>query len=880
MRQWWSKIRSLFSSRPAISDELGEEMEAHLQFLIEDNLARGMTPAEARAAASRHFGNRARVRERAYTAWQFPSFETTLQDIRYGIRGIFRAPAFALIVILTLAVGVGANTAIFSAVYTVLLKPLPFPSGQRLVWMGESMPKADGGISVTWINFQHWKNENHSFDSMAGFQTADHTLTGRGQAVLTHAGVVTSQFFPLTGSRAMLGRLFTASDEDPHAPATVVVNEAFWARNLGADPQIVGKPLMLDGTAYEIVGVLARDLGYFLRPPDYYLPFRPSPQQLSRRSAHGSMRVLALLKPGVTLAQARSDLDSIMERLAHADPGPEDTHRAYAQFLTEERTGDVRYALALLMGAVALVLLLSCANVGGLLLMRVTTRAREIAIRSALGAARARLARLLVTETLLLASIGGIFGMLLAALGLRAMVALGPRDIPRLSEATLDIPVLLFATALTLAVGLLCALVPVFSSGRINLSVVLRESSTGSGSSRFGHTLRIGLVVAEIAATVVLLFASGLLLRSLYVAETASPGFDPGHVLALELQLPPTHYRSDPSVLDFYSRLESALRAQPGVVSVGAVNCPPAAGDCNDWWYSIQEKPAPSRDNVPLILLNSTDATWFQTMRIPILAGRGPSAEDTANAPPVAIINQVLAQTWFPDPQAAIGSHIKLGGPYTKGPVLEIVGVTGNVSQMGLDSDPLPQITFPAAQHVDSSMVIMIRTSGNPEALIGAVRRAVASIDPGVPIQSLETEDEWLGGTLIQRRFIALLLAVFAAIAVALAAIGVFGVLNSWVAGRRQEIAIRMAMGARTAAILRRTGRQAAVLALIGLVIGLGGSWAAARWMKSLVYGVSAHDPLVLSAAAIAALLIVLLSASVPLARAARVDPIAVLHEP
>ncbi|HWE85454.1 MAG TPA: ABC transporter permease [Terracidiphilus sp.] len=879
MRQWWSKIRSLFSSRPSISDELGEEMEAHLQFLIEDNLARGMTPAQARAAAHRHFGNQALVRERAYTAWQFPSFETILQDIRYGIRGIFRAPAFALIVILTLAVGVGANTAIFSAVYTVLLKPLPFPSGQRLVWLGESAPKAEG-ISVTWINFQHWQNENHSFETMAGFQTADLTLTGRGQAVLTHAGVVTSQFFALTGSRAMLGRLFTASDDDLHSPATVVVNEGFWSKNLGADPRIVGKPLMLDGASYEIIGVLPRDPGFFLRTPDYYLPFRPSPQQLSKRSAHGSMRVLALLKPGVTLAQSRSDLDSIMERLAHADPGPEDTHRAYAQFLTQERTGDVSHALALLMGAVAFVLLLSCANVGGLLLMRVTTRAREMAIRSALGAARARLARQLVTETLLLASIGGAFGMLLAALGLRAMVALGPRDIPRLSEATLDIPVLLFATALTLAVGLLCALVPVFSSGRVNLNVVLRESSAGSGAGRLGHTLRTGLVVAEVAAAVVLLFTSGLLLRSLFVAETASPGFDPSRVLALELQLPPIRYKSDPAILDFYSRLESALRAQPSVLSVGAVNCPPAAGDCEDWWYSIQEKPAPSRDNMPLTLLNTADPGYFQTMRIPILAGRGPSPQDTAGAPPVAIINQVLAQTWFPDPQAAIGRHIKIGGPYTKGPLLEIVGVTANVSQMGLDADPLPEILYPAAQHVDHSMVVMIRTSGNPEALVDPARRVMASIDPNVPIQSLKTADEWLGATLLQRRFIALLLSVFAAIAVVLAAIGVFGVLNSWVGSRRQEIAIRKAMGARTAAILRRTGRQAAVLAFIGLAIGLGGSWAAARWMKSLVYGVSAHDPLVLSGAAIAALLIVLLAAAVPLARAARVDPIAVLHEP
>ncbi|HTX75574.1 MAG TPA: ABC transporter permease, partial [Terracidiphilus sp.] len=765
MREWWSKIRSLFSSRRDISDELGEEMEAHLQFLVEENIDRGMTPAEARAAAHRHFGNSVRVRERAYTAWQFPSFETILQDVRYGIRGIFRAPAFALVVILTLAAGIGANTAIFSAVYTVLLKPLPFPDSQRLVWMGESLPKDNGGISVTWLNFQHWLNESRSFEAMAGFETADRTLTGHGQAVLTHAGVVTSQFFALTGSRAMLGRLFTASDDDPHAPPVAVVNQDFWAKTLGADARIVGKSLMLDGTSYEIIGVLPRDPGFFIRPPDYYLPFRPSPQQLSKRSAHGSMRVLALLKPGMTLAQARSDLDTIMKRLAHADPGPEDNHGAYLEFLTQERTGNVSHALALLMGAVGLVLLLSCANVGGLLLMRVTTRAREMAIRSALGAARARLARQLVTETLLLAGIGGAFGLGLGYFGLRAMVALGPRDIPRLSEATLDVPVLLFAAGLTLAVGLLCALVPVFGSGRVNLNVVLRESSAGAGSGRLGHSIRTGLVVAEIAAAVVLLFTSGLLLRSLYAAETASPGFDPNHVLALELQLPPSRYKADPAILDFYNRLESSLRAQPGVVSMGAVNCPPAAGDCGDWWYSIQEQPAPSRDAVPITLLNSADPAYFETMRISILAGRGLSADDSADAPSVVLVNEAFARKRFPDVRSAIGRHIKLGGPYMPGPVLEIVGVMEDVSQMGLD-DPhqWPQVTFPSAQHPDSAMVVTIRTAGDPEALMGAVRHVLATMDPDVPIQSLKTVDAWLGATLVQRRFITLLLAIFAAI--------------------------------------------------------------------------------------------------------------------
>jgi len=418
MRQWWSKVKRGLGKRQNLTDELQQEMEAHLQFLIDENLERGIPLEEARVAARREFGNAAIVRERSYQSWQFPTFESLAQDIRYAMRGIVRAPVFSLIVILTLAVGIGANTAIFSAVYAVLLKPLPFPSGERLLWLGESSAKATG-ISVTWVNFEHWRTENHSFETMAGFQNADLTLTGRGQAMLTHAGLVTNEFFQLTGSRPMMGRLFTASDDKPGSAATVVVTEKFWGRILGGDSQIIGKAVTLNGISYVVIGVLARAPGFFLRPVDYYLPFRPTAPQASKRDAHGSMRVLALLKPGVTLAQARSDLDTILQRLAKADPGPEDDHRAYAEFLTEERTGDVRRAFVLLMGSVCLVLVLACANIGALLLIRMTTRAREMAIRTAIGAGRTRLARQLLTETVLVTFLGGAFGILLAGFGLR-----------------------------------------------------------------------------------------------------------------------------------------------------------------------------------------------------------------------------------------------------------------------------------------------------------------------------------------------------------------------------------------------------------------------------------------------------------------------------
>lgn len=878
MRSWWSKVTRALGRRRNLADDLQQEMDAHLQFLTDENVERGMGLDEARAAARREFGNMTRVRERSYQSWQFPAFESLVQDVRYAARGIWKARVFSLIVILTLAVGIGANTAIFSAVYAVLLKPLPFPSGERLLWLGESSAKASG-ISVTWLNFDHWRKENHSFESMAGFEKADLTLTGHGQAVLTRAGVVTNEFFGLTGSRPIMGRLFTASDDEPQSAATVVVSQSFWAKTLSADPQIVGKTITLNGTSYIVIGVLARDPRFFLQPIDYYLPLRPSAAQASKRDAHGGMHILARLKPGVTLAQARLDLDTIMERLAKEDPGPEDDHRAFTEFLTEQRTGDVKHVFVLLMTSVYLVLILACANIGGLLLIRMTTRAREMAIRTAIGAGRGRLARLLVTETVMISLVGGGLGILMAGFGLRAIEILGPPDIPRLSEASLNLPVLIFAMALTLAVALVCSLVPVLSSGKVNLFILLKESSTGAGASGIGHVLRGGLVIAEIAVAVVLLFTSGILLRSLWAAETVNPGFEPGHLLALELQLPPLPYKTEGSILDFYRRLETALRAQPGVESVGAVNCPPAAGDCNDWWYSVVERPTLSREDVPLTLENIADAEYFRTMRIPLIAGRVLSDEDRAGGPAVAVINEKIARAWWSDPRAAVGQHIKVGGPYMKGPVVEIVGVAADVQQFGLDGSPAPEIYFPPAQRVDGAMVVMIRTAGNPESMMATVRQTMASIDGNVPIQSLKTADAWLGATLVQRRFTTLLLVLFAAIAVILAGIGCYGVFNYWVSCRRQEIAIRMAMGAGTIAILRRTGRQAARLGAIGLVAGLAGSWGASRWLKSLVFGVSTHDPAVFCSAALAASLIVLLSAAVPLWRATQIDPIEALHE-
>jgi putative ABC transport system permease protein len=878
MREWWSKVCQILHRRRGLDDDLKDELRSHLDFLIEENVAGGMPTEEARATARRRFGSEMTTRERAREAWQFPNLEAILQDLRYGLRGVGRSPSFSLVVILTIALGIGANTAIFSVVYAVLLRPLPYPAGERLVWLGESTPKAPG-ISVTWINFQHWRNENHSFEDLAGFENADLTMTGRGEAVLTHAGVVTSSFFPLTGWQPLLGRLFTESDDRPGAAPTVVVSGEFWEKTLGSNPGVLGATLALNGKAHQIIGVLRPGLQFFSRPVDYFFPLGLTAGSAADRSQHSSMRVLGLLKPGVTLAAGQADLDAIMQRLALTDPGPEDDHRAFAKYLSERNAGDVRPTLLMLTGAVGLVLLLACANVASLLMVRSTGRAREIAIRTAIGAGRARLVRQMLTENLLTAVLGGGSGLLLAELCLRTLVLAGPANIPRLSEATLDVHVLMFGAAITLVVGMLAGIAPVLTTGKVDLTRALKEGSPGSGSGRQGHSVRSGLVIAEIAITTMLLFASGLLVRSLIAAQTSYPGFNADRLLALELQLPSSRYDTEVTIRQFYDRLTQDLRGELGVEAVAAVNCPPSAGDCGDYWYSILEMRAPTRSDVPLSLFNTADPEYFHTMGMSLLAGRGFADTDRPGGPRVVVINETLAREWWPTPQLALGHHLKIGGPYMEGSTCEIVGVVGSVSQMGLDSAPMPEVYSAFSQHADQAMVVMIRTTADPTPLIPAVRRHIATIDRNVPIQSLRPFEKWLGATLEQRRFSTFLLGVFTALAMILAAVGIYGLLNYWVSVRQKEIAIRLALGARHSAILRWAGSHAIRLVVFGIALGAFGGWAASRWLKNFVFGVSARNPAMMLGAGAAVIGIAALAASFPLLRATRVDAVRNLHD-
>lgn len=870
MREWWSKLRRTLTGRRAIAEDLTEEIESNLALETEDNIAKGMRPDEARLAARRRFGNATLTKERAQDAWSFARLETFLQDIRYGLRAIRKSPVYSLIIILTLALGIGANTAIFSVVDSVLLKPLPYPGAERLVWLGESHAKAEG-ISVTWGNFRSWQKYNRSFEDMAAFQMDHFTLTGRQEPLFTAAGLVTSGFFRLVGTKPLLGRVFTDDEDRSGAGRTVVLAQSFWLAKLGGDAGVLGTTLVLNGQPYRVIGVMPPELQFFPGPVDYYLPLGVFRKDSAPRAQHGSIRALGRLRPGVTLAAARNDLDQIMQRLAQEDPGIENGHRAYGAFLSDTKTATIRPTLLLLMGAVGLILLIACSNVANLVLARSATRSREIAIRTAIGAGRKRLIRQVLTENLLVAGIGGTVGLLLAQWSLRTLLFLAPRGIPRLQETGLDLRVLLFTAVLTILTGLLVAFAPILTAGKIDLTSALNSGGRSGTDTRRERSFRNALVVAEITVTLVLAFSSGLLLRSLIAAQNTNPGFVSERLLALELVLPSSSYKDRQAIQNFYDRLLEDIRALPGVKTAAAANCPPSVGGCGDWWYSALGAPVPAQGDVPLAFFNLADPQYFQTMGIPVREGRGFNAGDRKGAPLVAVVNEALARRWWPK-EAAIGHGIKVGGPYMPGATYEIVGVVGNVTQESLDAQPKPEIFRSFAQNVSEAMAVMIRTSGDPKLLVSGVRRVVASLDGNLPIQSLRSFENVVGATLDRRRFSTLLLGIFAGLALLLSAVGVYGLLNYWVTAREEEIAIRMALGARRSAILSWAGMQASKLILLGIALGVVAGFIAAHWLKSVVFGISALDPLMMFAASLVVISIAAITAAIPLSRATRVD--------
>jgi predicted permease len=876
--------------RKRMLDDVEQDIHDHIEIETRDNVARGMPPDEARYAALRKFGNVTRVQEETREVWSFVWLEQLLQDIRFGLRTLRESPGFTAVAILTLALGIGANTAIFSVVNGVLLNPLPFPEPDRLVTVDASKPNFPQG-SISYPNFLDWRRINQSFSFFAVSRSTGYLLTGAGDADELNAAVVTSDFFPMLGVKPVLGRWFTPSEDEIGASNVVAISTALWKRKFGSAPDVIGRGITLDGKGYVIVAVFP---GHFNLPNstfdsvDIYAPLGEfANSALRNRGAGLGIHGIARLKPGVTIEQARGDMEHVAHDLAEIYPDVDKGIGATLTPLKESMVGEVRPFLLLLLGAVGLVLLIACVNVANLLLVRATGRVREVALRSALGASKGRLVRQMLTESILLAIAGGALGLALARAGTHAALAALPATLPRASEVGIDARVLWCTVLLSVCAGIFFGLVPAMRTARRSVHETLKEGGRGAIGSR--RRTQGVLVAVQMAMALVLLAGAGLLIRSLAGLWTVNPGFNPDNTYTFNLALPPQMMTAPAAAIRAALRnFDAEIAATPGVeaesLSWGAV---PMNGE-DDTTFWIDGQPRPASDNERNWALNYiVGPDYLRAMRIPLLAGRFFSNRDDEHSQRVAVVDEVLARKYFPNGDA-IGKTIHVGN---RDDSYEIVGIIGHVKQWGLDVDDQnslrAQAYFAFMQMDDSTMAlvpsnteVVVRSARNISGFMDSIRRTNDRISKDEVITQVQTMHEIIESSLASQRFAMMLLGAFAAIALVLAGIGLYGVIAYVVGQRTNEIGIRMALGAQRGTVLRWVLWQGTRLALAGVVVGLVAAAALTRLLAklSLLFNVSATDPLTFSAVAGVLLLVAVAACWIPARRAARVDPMVALR--
>jgi len=804
--------------------------------------------------------------------------ETFLKDLRYAIRMMFRNPGFTSVAVIALALGIGANTAIFSVVNSLLLNPLPYKDASRLVWIWETNPGA--GIeeeTASPPNYKDWKTQSESFEEMAAFARTRLTLTGEGEPEIFMAGIVTDGFFATLGAQPKLGRVFLAEEDIPGAERAVILSEGVWQRRFGADPEILGRKITLSGNPYTIVGVMGADF-YNPRPGDpqpaeMWVPFRLDYNPNGRRSDF--LSVIAKLKPAVTVDQARAEVKTISASLEQQYPATNTGWSTKVIPLHERFFGDIRPALFVLMGAVCFLLLIACANIANLLLARSASRRKEIVIRAALGASRGRVMRQLLTESLLLAIAGGVLGLLLAVWGIEALKAFGPSNIPRLSSIGLDGQVLAFTLFVSLATGIVFGLLPAFQASNPHLIDSLKEGGRDSSDTVRGTRIRASLAVAEIALALVLLIGAGLMARSFSTLQNVNPGFDSEKVLTLQILLPATKYGEEPKQADFTNRLIEQVASLPGVEAAGIIDSIPLGGTGNVFGFAIEGAPPAPIDNPPDAEAYRASGEYFKAMGIPLKRGRLFTKQDTAEAPAVALINETMARMYFSG-EDPIGKRITTGDS-VQGPWLNIIGIVGDVRVEGLNQEPYPQMYTAATQQPSRLFTLVTRTSAQ-SGLIAGIRSQVMQMDSDLPLFNIRSMADLLSGSIARPRFNTFLIGLFAAVALILAAVGIYGVISYSVTQRQHEIGIRMALGASRSDIMKMIAGQGLKMAGAGVTIGLGAAMALTRLMASLLYGVSATDPLTFIGIALLLTLVALVASYIPARRATKVDPMIALR--
>ena len=815
---------------------------------------------------------------------------TLLQDLRYGFRTLARNPGFAAIAILTLALGAGANTALFSVVNGVLLNPLPFPQPDRLVTLHESKPNFETG-AIPYLNFVDWQTENHTFSSMAIARGYAFSLIGMGEAERLQGDWVSAGFFETLGVKPLIGRDFTPQDDQFGAGPVALISAGLWSRRFGAALDVPGKNITLDGKDYAIIGVMPASLNLrasSFQSGDVYAPIHQwgHPGLRDRRAALG-LHGIGRLKPGVTLEQAQADLQGIARNLAEAYPDADRDTTAKIKPLKESMVGRIQPFLLILMGAVGFVLLIACVNVANLLLARSTGRSREFAIRAALGAGQGRVIRQLLTESVLLALAGGGLGLVLAAWGMRAGLAAVPAALPRAEEIGLDGRVLIFAAAVSLLAGVLFGLAPALKTSNPDVQATLKEGGRGASSAR--HRAHGVFVVAELALALVLLAGAGLMIRTLARIWSVDPGFDPKNVLTFGLGFPPAMMKASPAAVRAYVRqLDDKLASSPGVraasLSWGAL--PMSDEDDMQFWRDGRPKP-PSESEMSWALYYTVGPDYLKVMGIPLERGRFFTDRDDEHTPPVVVVDDVFASQYFPH-QDPVGQRLNLN---FNGTQVQIVGVTGHVKQWGLDVDDQntlrAQLYQPLAQLPDGAMTLLpagvgvvVRSAAAPLGMVDSIRRTLHGMNGEQVVYGFQTMDEIVSDSFAARRFSMILLSAFAALAVLLASVGIYGVISYQVGQRTHEIGVRIALGAQRRDVLRAVLGQGAWLTLIGVGAGLLAALGLTRLLSryALLYGVSARDPATFAAVAALLVLVAFAACYLPARRSLKVDPVVALR--
>ena len=878
IRLW---LRALFRPR-TVERELRDEVRLHLEMETEKNIRSGMNPGEARRKAMIDFGGEERYKEQTRDARSTRPLEDVFMDLRYGVRQLRKHPGFTLVALLSLALGIGANTAIFSVVNAVLLQPLPFENPGALVMVEEH---ADGERNPTFSprDFLDLKEQASSFEYLIGYRTGSMTLTGGDMPERLRSYSVTADFFQAFGMEPGLGRFFEATPEEDRAGKMVVLSQGLWQNRFGKDPGVVGSSVSLNGEPHTVIGVASAAFDF---PSDADLWVRtyrdgvPEPpidigDDLASVRGLGYFSVAARLAPGVSLSGAQSEADLLAQRLAEVKEVPPGQYGVELVPLAESLVGDVRPALLILLGAVGLVLLIACANVANLLLARSATRVQELAVRSSLGASRRRLFRQLLVESLLLGVVAGGVGLALARWGFGALLTLLPADIPRLDGIALDGSVLLFTLGAALLTGILFGLMPAMDASRTDLTGAIKTGGRGVVGAGKSRRTREMLVVAEVALSVVLLSGAGLLMKSLVRLQGEDVGFDPEGVLVARMSLPDARYPDEESMALFVREMLAEVEKIPGVASAGVALGAPFAGGAATMTYDVEgilEGEEEDFDSEYQVVTSD----YFRTMGIPILEGRGlePADDEGEGGPRVAVVSQAFARRHWGE-GSALGQRVSFGGGDSW---MEIVGVSGNVRHFSFERAPRPEVYVPYLKDPWPFLSLVVKTSGDAASLVEPVRQAGLRVDPDQAIYGIRPMTHVLRESTGQRRFTVELLGLFAALASGLALVGVYGVMAYMVNLRVHEIGIRVALGAPRKEIVWLSLRSGVRLAIFGLIVGVGGSLALTRVMGSLLYGVNAWDPVVLVFTATALAGAVILAAYLPARRAAGLHPATVLR--